>query len=84
MLPEERMPHKQQRCKDTLAMLSNSERVGTKLQRIAEKARRDSRCRFSSLFHLMDKELLRECFERLRRDAAAGIDQVTVNLFASQ
>jgi hypothetical protein len=82
MLPEERMPHKQQRCKDTLAMLSNSERVGTKLQRIAEKARRDSRSKFSSLFDLMDKELLRECFVRLRRDAAAGIDQVTVNLFA--
>ena len=82
MLLEERMAHKQQRCKDTLTMHSNSETVGTKLQRIAEKARRDPRCRFTSLFHLMDKELLRECFERLRRDAAAGIDQVTVNLFA--
>jgi len=58
-------------------MLRNSEPVETKLQRIAEKARRDSRCRFTSLFHLMNKELLRECFARLRKDAAAGIDQVT-------
>ena len=58
-------------------MLSNSETVETKIQRIAEKARRDPRCRFTSLFHLMDKELLRECFARLRGDAAAGIDQVT-------
>ena len=47
-------------------MLRNSEPVETKLQRIAEKARRDSR------------ELLRECFVRLRKDAAAGIDQVTL------
>ena len=59
-------------------MLRNSEPVETKLQRIAEKARRDSRCRFTSLFHLMNKELLRECFARLRKDAAAGIDQLTL------
>lgn len=58
-------------------MLSNRETVETKLQRIAEKARRDTRCKFTSLFHLMDKELLRGCFERLRRDAAVGIDQVS-------
>jgi hypothetical protein len=41
---------------------------------------------FISLFHLMNKELLRECFAMLRGDAAAGIDQVTkvsVNLFTS-
>jgi len=59
-------------------MLRNSEPVETKLQRIAEKARRDSRCRFTSLFHLMNKELQRECFARLRKDATAGIDQVTL------
>jgi hypothetical protein len=32
--------------------------VETKLQRIAEKARRDPKCRFTSLFHLMNMELL--------------------------
>ncbi|MFH7321579.1 group II intron reverse transcriptase/maturase [Desulfurivibrio sp. D14AmB] len=58
-------------------MLSNGETVETKLQRIAEKARQDPRCKFTSLFHLMDVDLLRGCFARLRRDAAAGIDQVT-------
>ena len=58
-------------------MHSNSETVETKLQRIAKKARRDPRCNFTSLFHLMNEEFLRECFERMRRDAAAGIDQVT-------
>jgi len=58
-------------------MLRNSETVGTKLQRIAEKARKDPECRFTSLFHLMNEELLRECFEQLRKDAAAGIDKMS-------
>jgi len=58
-------------------MPSNREMVETKLQRIAEKARSDSGCRFTSLFHLMNVEMLRECFRQLRKDAAAGIDKVT-------
>jgi len=58
-------------------VLSNRESVETKLQRIAEKARKEPDCQFTSLFHLMDKELLRGCFERLRKDAASGIDRVT-------
>lgn len=58
-------------------MHGNREAVGTKLQRIAEKARKDPACRFTSLFHLMNEELLRECFRSLRNDAAAGIDEVT-------
>ena len=58
-------------------MLSNSESVETKLQRIAEKARKEPVLKFTSLFHLMSKEFLRECFAALRKDAAAGIDQIT-------
>ena len=58
-------------------MLSNGESVETKLQRIAEKAQKEPDCQFTSLFHLMDKELLRGCFERLRKEAASGIDRVT-------
>lgn len=58
-------------------MLRNNETVETKLQRIAAKASRDPKCRFTSLFHLVNVELLRSCFLKLRKDAAAGIDQVT-------
>jgi len=58
-------------------MHRNREPVATKLQRIAEKARKDPVCRFTSLFHLMNVELLRGCFWWLRSDAAAGIDKVT-------
>ncbi len=58
-------------------MPSNEESVETKLQRIAEKAGREPKFQFTSLFHLMNEELLLGCFERLRSDAAAGIDGVT-------
>lgn len=58
-------------------MPRNSEPVGTKLLRIAEKARQDPGCKFTSLFHLMNEDLLRECFEGLRKDAASGIDKIT-------
>ena len=63
-------------------MPSNREMMVTKLQRIAEKARSDSGCRFTSLFHLMNIEMLRECFRRLRKDAAVGIDKVTKEDYA--
>jgi len=55
----------------------NSESVETTLQRIAEKARKERSFRFTSVFHLMNKELLRGCFGRLRGDAASGIDRIT-------
>jgi hypothetical protein len=58
-------------------MHRNREMVGTKLQRIAEKARKDPECNFTSLFHLMNVEMLRGCFGKLRKDAASGIDKVT-------
>jgi len=58
-------------------MPSHEESVETKLQRIAEKARQEPKFQFTSLFHLMNEEHLLGCFERLRKDAAAGIDEVT-------
>ena len=58
-------------------MLRREEDVETKLQRIAEKASRKPEFQFTSLFHLMNEELLLGCYERLRKDAAAGIDEVT-------
>lgn len=61
---------------------SSDENVETKLCRIAEKARRDPKCRFTSLFHLMTEEFLRGCFMRLKDKAAAGIDQVTKEAYA--
>jgi len=65
-------------------MHSNEESVLTKLQRIALKASKDKRCQFTSLFHLMNKELLLECFMRLKGKSASGIDNVTKEKSANE
>jgi group II intron reverse transcriptase/maturase len=54
-----------------------SEKVLTKLQRIAQLARESpTRC-FLSLAHHIDPEFLLEAFNRTRKDAAAGVDGQT-------
>ncbi len=63
-------------------MHSNKESVQTKLQRIASKASKDKECQFTSLFHLMNEELLLECFSQLKGNAAAGIDKITKEAYA--
>ena len=65
-------------------MPSNEESVETKLQRIAEKAGSTPELQFTSLFHLMNEEMLLGCFERLRENAASGIDGVTKEQYAAQ
>lgn len=65
------------RREETPAVPSDGELVATKLRRIAEKARKEPAFKFTSLYHLMNEELLRECFWQLRKDAAAGIDDMT-------
>jgi RNA-directed DNA polymerase len=49
----------------------------TKLALISERARQESKCQFTSLAHLLDEEFLAECYTRLGRDRASGIDGVT-------
>jgi len=70
------------RCEETSAVHGSGEPVTTKLHRIAEKARREPGFKFTSLYHLMNEELLRGCFKRLRKDAAAGIDKMTKDMYA--
>jgi len=70
-------------CEATPTAPSSEESVETKLHRIAEKARKEPSFKFCSLFHLMNEELLRGCFKRLRKDAAAGIDEETKETYAA-
>ena len=70
------------RGEETLAVHGSGEPVETKLHRIAEKARKEPGFKFTSLYHLMNEELLRGCFNRLRKDAAAGIDKMTKDMYA--
>lgn len=58
-------------------MHRNEESVETKLKRIAEKARKDPNGRFTSLFHLMNLELLWGCYDGLKKSSASGVDRVT-------
>ena len=82
MLLEERKLHMSARSEETLAVHGSGEPVETKLHRIAEKARKERGFKFTSLFHLMNEELLLGCFQRLRKDAAAGIDNMTKAKYA--
>lgn len=56
--------------------------MATKLGRIAQKAHDEPGLRFVNLFHPMKVELLRECFEDLRKDAAPGMDEMTKTAYA--
>jgi RNA-directed DNA polymerase len=77
MPPEERRRQMDERSEDTPSVRSDGASVTTKLLRIAERARREPKAQFTSLFHLMNEELLRDCFRRLSASSAAGIDHVT-------
>ena len=65
------------RERETSLTLRSEEKVKTKLARISRKAGNEPKFRFTSLFHLINQELLQECFKELRHDAASGIDGVT-------
>ena len=56
---------------------SRSQTISTKLQRIAEQASSHPEMVFTTLAHLIDVDLLREAYNRTRKDAAAGVDGVT-------
>ena len=79
---EERPSRQQQRSKDTRIMHRNEASVPTKLHRIAKKASTDKDGQFTSLYHLMNKELLLECFAQLKGKAASGIDNITKEQYA--
>jgi hypothetical protein len=48
--------------------------ISTKLQRIAELARREPKVALTTLAHHIDIEFLREAYRRTRKDGATGVD----------
>jgi group II intron reverse transcriptase/maturase len=50
----------------------------TSLRGIADRARKDKKARFRDLYRMLNVENLRECFYLLRRQAAPGVDGVSV------
>ena len=79
---EERRVHMKLCCEETPPAHRSGESVDTKLQRIADKARKEPKFQFSSLYHLLNEELLAQCFEELRGTAASGIDGETKASYA--
>lgn len=58
--------------------------MNTKLQRIAEIAKEKPEEKFTSLIHLVNKEMLRECHKELKAGKAAGVDKVTKYKYGSK
>jgi group II intron reverse transcriptase/maturase len=50
--------------------------LSPKLMKVAERAKREPETRLLALAHLMDEELLKEAYGRIRKDAAVGVDGV--------
>jgi RNA-directed DNA polymerase len=57
--------------------------VSTRLQRIAELARRMPQAALTTLAHHIDIELLREAHRRTRKSGAAGVDRTTATEYAA-
>jgi len=51
--------------------------MGTKLDRIGEMSANDPKLVFTSLYHLINEELLRECHREIDGKKATGVDNVT-------
>ena len=49
----------------------------TKLMSLAQRARREPKCKFVSLAHLLTEDFLKGCYWELKRDKASGVDGVT-------
>lgn len=56
---------------------STVEKVSLKLLEVMERAKRDPQMRFFSLAHLIDEVALKRAYDRIRKDAAVGVDGVT-------
>ena len=56
--------------------------VSMKLQRIAQQAQRYPAMVFNNVFHLIDRDFLREAYGLTRKNSAPGVDQVTATQYA--
>ncbi len=64
--------------RDTSARLRAGERMSTKLTLLTQRAQKERHCKFTVLMHMLTEEYLTSCFRELKRDKAAGIDEVSV------
>lgn len=53
----------------------------TKITRINKIARENPSEVFASIYHLINKDLLKECFDKLDGSNATGIDKITKDIY---
>jgi RNA-directed DNA polymerase len=56
--------------------------MSTGLAKVVERAKREPEARFNSLAHHLDEAALKRAFDRIRKDAASGVDEVTKEEYA--
>ena len=77
MPAEGRRLHNKGLSEDTCAVLRDGGNMETKLERIASKSANTKRPEFTSLYHLINKEMLLQCHRELDGSKAVGIDDMT-------
>ena len=68
----------------TMTATSMAETMTPKLLEVMERAKRDPQMRFLSLAHLIDEEALKRAYERIRKNAAVGVDGVTKEQYGKE
>jgi len=68
---------------DTSATLRGGVQMSTKLSFLTLRARENSKHRFTRLIDLLTEGFLEECFWKLKRDKASGVDGVTVKQYGA-
>lgn len=63
---------------ETFAGHGTEERMSTQLASITQRAKENPKYVFITLAHILDEDFLKESFRTLKREAASGIDGVTV------
>jgi RNA-directed DNA polymerase len=63
---------------------STARNVSPRLLEVAERAKRDPSMRFFSLAHLLDEQALRRAYDRIRKDAAVGVDGITKEQYGQE
>ena len=74
---EGRELHNNGLSEDTSTYSGTEVLMETKLERIAEISAHSPRPEFTSLYHLINKEMLLQCHKELDGSKAVGIDEIT-------
>lgn len=67
-----------------MAAAQTAEGMSPGLLKVMERAKRDPQVRFTSVAHLLDEQALKRAYDRLRKDAAVGMDGITKEQYGQE